>query len=277
MSNWKPFSMKKDFDEKTPVCASCKKTNRTRTFCRERHKHRHLPWSTVYVILSAVDSTDPSTVVASPSRKKFEQSPTPAANAKIKAPEGGKEKEDSEKDDNTNDDTDDINAIEPSRTFLALYSCRSSSIFWLEHTEGESTSIPTESEVKALNDAIRNPDIHSDMHPIRIGRPYYQMMTPQQQHQYLQQQYAWHHAHYGQNIMMMPNPFMQMAAVAEAQQDMEHNDTHMNGVVDFPTHDGTDEETHNPTSVSIVIVYYYFLLVRFYFSHKIQTKPNIKK
>ena len=49
----KPFCIKKNFDSKTPVCTTCKKTNRTRSFCRERHKHKLLPWCTVYVVLSA--------------------------------------------------------------------------------------------------------------------------------------------------------------------------------------------------------------------------------
>ena len=68
MVQWQPFCVKLPFDPKTPVCSSCKKTNRTRSFCRERHQHRQLPWCTVYVMLSAVESTDPSTVVAAPSK-----------------------------------------------------------------------------------------------------------------------------------------------------------------------------------------------------------------
>uniref|UniRef100_A0A6V2GSE2 Uncharacterized protein n=1 Tax=Ditylum brightwellii TaxID=49249 RepID=A0A6V2GSE2_9STRA len=68
MVQWQPFCVKKSFDKKTPVCAACKKTNRTRAFCRERHKHKQLPWCTVYVLLSALENTDPSTVVAAPSK-----------------------------------------------------------------------------------------------------------------------------------------------------------------------------------------------------------------
>jgi len=67
MMPWQPYCVKKPFDSKTPVCSACKKTNRTRGFCRERHKHRHLPWCTVYVMLSAVDQTDPESIVAPPS------------------------------------------------------------------------------------------------------------------------------------------------------------------------------------------------------------------
>lgn len=68
MVQWQPFCVKKPFDSKTPVCAACKKTNRTRSFCRDRHQHRQLPWCTVYVLLSALESTDPTTVVAAPSK-----------------------------------------------------------------------------------------------------------------------------------------------------------------------------------------------------------------
>lgn len=71
MVQWRPYNVMEDFppNSKTPVCATCKKTNRTRSFCRDRHKHRKLPWCTVYVMLSTQESADPSTVVAAPSRK----------------------------------------------------------------------------------------------------------------------------------------------------------------------------------------------------------------
>eukprot|EP00588_Corethron_pennatum_P001886 CAMPEP_0194297504 /NCGR_PEP_ID=MMETSP0169-20130528/59056_1 /TAXON_ID=218684 /ORGANISM="Corethron pennatum, Strain L29A3" /LENGTH=653 /DNA_ID=CAMNT_0039047331 /DNA_START=99 /DNA_END=2056 /DNA_ORIENTATION=+ len=53
MAPWKAFDMVHAIDLGTPVCASCKKINHARKFCRERHRHRQLPWSTVYVTLSA--------------------------------------------------------------------------------------------------------------------------------------------------------------------------------------------------------------------------------
>eukprot|EP00536_Pseudo-nitzschia_multiseries_P004053 jgi/Psemu1/187123/e_gw1.65.34.1 len=71
MVQWRPFCVMEDFPPKSkvPVCATCKKTNRTRSFCRDRHKHRKLPWCTVYVMLSTQESVDPSTVTAAPSTK----------------------------------------------------------------------------------------------------------------------------------------------------------------------------------------------------------------
>ena len=37
----------------TPFCLDCKETNLSRYDCREIHRHQKLPWSTVYVVLSA--------------------------------------------------------------------------------------------------------------------------------------------------------------------------------------------------------------------------------
>jgi hypothetical protein len=159
MVQWQPFCVKKAFDPKTPVCAACKRTNRTRSFCRERHKHRQLPWCTVYVLLSALDQTDPSTVVAGASKKvdgehgdedsKEPASAKPAAEAdteagskpKAEVTNGGSETIASD----VNDEGDDINDIAESRTFLAKVSCRSTSINWLELSEqdvGEAAAFP---------------------------------------------------------------------------------------------------------------------------------------
>ena len=64
-NQWQPYCIHKDkvatyFDAKTPICATCKKKNYTRSFCRERHRHRSLPWSTVYVTLSVMEGMTPS-------------------------------------------------------------------------------------------------------------------------------------------------------------------------------------------------------------------------
>jgi len=45
-----PDEMK--LDPKTPSCAQCKDKNYTRTYCRTSKKHKTLPWSTVYVMLT---------------------------------------------------------------------------------------------------------------------------------------------------------------------------------------------------------------------------------
>jgi len=144
MVQWQPFCTKKPFDSKTPVCSACKRTNRTRSFCRERHKHRHLPWCTVYVLLSALDQTDPQTVVAGASKKVGDEDEGDAGEAgdaeestsatKVKAEESstvGSETAGSEPD----EDSDDINDIAESRTFLAKVSSRATSIHWLDLAE----------------------------------------------------------------------------------------------------------------------------------------------
>mmetsp|Transcript_39997 Transcript_39997/g.93897 ORF Transcript_39997/g.93897 Transcript_39997/m.93897 type:complete len:189 (+) Transcript_39997:163-729(+) len=48
-SRCRPFKMRRGIGLESPVCYSCKKINHARKFCRERHKHKELPWSTVYV------------------------------------------------------------------------------------------------------------------------------------------------------------------------------------------------------------------------------------
>ncbi len=46
------FNYSGELDRKTPICAPCKDKNYTRNYCRNQKRHRQLPWSTVYVILT---------------------------------------------------------------------------------------------------------------------------------------------------------------------------------------------------------------------------------
>ena len=246
MVQWQPFCAKEDFDIKTPVCAACKKTNRTRSFCRDRHKHRELPWCTVFVLLSAVESTDPSTVLATPSgpvqkdekqsvsnitneekyhqeqtieSKKEEaasvQSDTGDEKKSTKSDEqaearkseedvqgrdgvfsdleikkktakeeegilsatpthikGKAEKKGSSGENIMKEEGDDINDIDPSRTFLVKVSTKLISIHWLDLAEGHASSA---AEVKAPNDTIQNPMI--TMPPMLDPAQYYAQMT----------------------------------------------------------------------------------------------------
>ncbi len=184
MVNWQPYCVKGLFDNKTPVCAACKKTNRTKFFCRIQHKHRLMPWCTVFVILSTVDSTDPSTVVAAPSV------PAPFTQSYQKNA-AGTPNDDNAKYDHC--DTDDIIAIESSRTFLAKISATESSIHWLEYNSAESNnSGATACDVKTLNNAIRTPGAGVPPPVMDANQQYYQM-TQQAIHQqsYLPQQFVW--------------------------------------------------------------------------------------
>lgn len=195
MVQWQPYCVKKPFDSKTPVCAQCKRTNRTKGFCRERHKHRQLPWCSVYVLLSTMEAADPSTVVAGASRK-VEESDT--------ASNGGDAKEDSSEvvAEATVSDSggsgDDINDIAESRTFLAMVNCRSSSIHWLDLSEHE-TGIPETSGFAAVpmdsNPYGQHPPM--GMHPVDPSHGYPQfhpgMNYAAQQHQLQsRQQYFFH-------------------------------------------------------------------------------------
>ena len=262
MSNWQPFCLQKDFPDKTPVCASCKKTNRTRSFCRERHKHRQLPWCTVYVILSAVDVTDPSTVVAAPSHLNDNEDKvsTFSSNVADDSKANGVTPENTAEQEVDLDETDDIHKIEESRTFLAQVSCKSNVINWLQHMEGETVTTTSESDVKALNDAIRTPSIHPDMHHTAMpAQAYYPMMSPQQQQHYFQQQQqqfaAWH-AQYGQH-MMMPPPMMPIApmgghppppGVVEAESSLKNDAENGNGQT-IPE-DGSNDNATAPEGTS---------------------------
>lgn len=160
MVQWQPYCVKKPFGgSKTPVCAACKRTNRTRSFCRERHKHRLLPWCTVYVLLSALDAADPTTVVAEPSslvekenseadgNEKSEEENKPKPEEKAADDQNPQEDEKNARDDQTvdtinsenGDPGDDINDIPESRTFLVKLSCRGTSVHWLELSEYDSS------------------------------------------------------------------------------------------------------------------------------------------
>ena len=238
MSNWQPLLLKKDFPFDTPVCASCKRTNRTRSFCREKHRHRNLPWCTVYVILSAVNSTDPSTLMAAPSQPNVDNENEEF----LKSIVGDNDL----LNDPLNCDTDDIYKIEPSRTFLSQVSCTKNTIHWLQYIEGEeSAPVNNESDLKALNDAIRTPSIQPDMNAALPNTQFYQQ--PYLHHQ--QQLAAWH-AQYGNQMIPAPIlPFPPMLTppppqTAEIQQDGNEQKT------SNPSQ-GTVEPIVPPSSVSL--------------------------
>lgn len=208
MNQWHPYCAKKSFDARTPVCAACKKTNRTRSFCRERHQHKQLPWCAVYVILTckkegdendkdeaegkgnsdqtektdtaadneAKDNVEKNNSVTSNSgeavvktegqndvevkKETDEENKTKAVKSESSA-ENNDDREQTksvgtdssvgngltesklesgsdmtkEITNGSNFDSDDINNIDESRTFLAQVSCSASSIQWLELAE----------------------------------------------------------------------------------------------------------------------------------------------
>jgi hypothetical protein len=194
MIQWQPFCVKKPFEAKTPVCSACKKTNRTRSFCRERHKHRQLPWCTVYVLLSPADTIDPATRVAPESipngepgsedapktdaAKAEESEIKPEATEEVAAAPPAQENKPPKK---AGEDTgEDINDIAESRTFLAKVSCHHSSIHWLELAEFDASD-------SAGAHGIVAPDGHMAM--ARGGMPM-QPMDPSQYYAHTMGGYA---------------------------------------------------------------------------------------
>ena len=133
MVPWQPYCVKECFDAKTPVCAACKKTNRTRSFCRTRHQHKALPWCTVYVVLSASDSKTASTTTSKDPAAKFR---TP-----IKAEKPPKKK------------TDETSATKTSKTKNADASSKT----------GEAEE---KAKVKEENDVVKvHPDVKDEKSP----------------------------------------------------------------------------------------------------------------
>mmetsp|Transcript_32271 Transcript_32271/g.74307 ORF Transcript_32271/g.74307 Transcript_32271/m.74307 type:complete len:567 (+) Transcript_32271:80-1780(+) len=216
MIHWQPFCSKKPFTNEAPICAACKKTKHTQTFCREQHQHRQLPWCTVFVILSTVESTERSSIIAPPSipigvEKRNEtvdtqktQNDQNAQNdddvtppnvtsntneehdnkdspkdANEDSPKDAQDKKTPEKKDIPNipnpnldrtvhrpkisevpvhKDSDNFDNIDKSRTFLVTVSIESICINWLD-LPSDSVG-PTETDIQALNKAIRTPQVN---------------------------------------------------------------------------------------------------------------------
>lgn len=94
-----------DLDPKTPSCAQCKDKNYTRTYCRTSKKHKTLPWSTVYVMLTLSRSADGSVPTPAPA-----PAPAPPATS-TNSPDDG---EASKKKRKLNDDAEEADKEEKS-------------------------------------------------------------------------------------------------------------------------------------------------------------------
>lgn len=147
-----PYCLQGDIDPKTPICAPCKDKNYTRTYCRSNKKHRQLPWSTVYVILSLrPDGMYPPEPPPPPTKRRKTETGS-AAVEKKKSSEGTEDikeedkenKEEGKKETKTEEDTpasDTEENAEPaskfdeiprSRTFLTTVSAKACTIDWLD-------------------------------------------------------------------------------------------------------------------------------------------------
>eukprot|EP00555_Chaetoceros_dichaeta_P003795 CAMPEP_0198250954 /NCGR_PEP_ID=MMETSP1447-20131203/1949_1 /TAXON_ID=420782 /ORGANISM="Chaetoceros dichaeta, Strain CCMP1751" /LENGTH=454 /DNA_ID=CAMNT_0043935871 /DNA_START=128 /DNA_END=1492 /DNA_ORIENTATION=- len=125
----------------TPICMACKQKNYTRNHCRDKQKHRQLPWGTVYVVLSAVplptkeiekdddiDSPDAGTKRNSPG------APTsPTMNSKINdSPLSKRRRVESNESRNIESTSDSIWDVAPSRSFLLTIMGKSRTLQWLQ-------------------------------------------------------------------------------------------------------------------------------------------------
>jgi hypothetical protein len=51
------FNLKGDVNLLTPACAACREKNYTRAHCRQKKRHRQLPWNTIHIICSLSSAT----------------------------------------------------------------------------------------------------------------------------------------------------------------------------------------------------------------------------
>lgn len=151
--DWMPYCYKTEVSADTLICAACKTKNYTRKQCRIKSRHRHLPWSTLYTVLS-VDSS------AEESSTRFTGSPAKMRNKGKEAITAGKralsdesfgnnphkrKKPNTDSFDGTDDNSeetsgkkegvakanvtnDDVTRVDVSRTFLLEVSARTFSI-----------------------------------------------------------------------------------------------------------------------------------------------------
>jgi len=122
------FCFKADMDTTMPICATCKRKNYTRHYCRSKMQHRHLPWNTVYFVLSANHK-----MTFNDSRDNAKQS-APTENTKSESAaqkvNGG----------------EDIHQIDESRTFFVSLSSKSCMINWLIYDEYCFETLPNKTE-----------------------------------------------------------------------------------------------------------------------------------
>lgn len=138
---WMPYCFKNEVSAETLICAACKTKNYTRKQCRVKSRHRFLPWSTVYVMLSCDNHEEPSQYGpdgkngdnnGTPRGKRPSESDSDEPAAKRRAT-GDSDKPDAEQESHEDESTsdvkessklktdprsDDITKVDRSRTFL---------------------------------------------------------------------------------------------------------------------------------------------------------------
>jgi len=138
-----PYRTKKSdtFLPDTPICMACKQKNYTRNHCREKQKHRQLPWGTVYVVLSAVpistkesekeDNIDSSN--AGTKRNSQGDPMSPTMKSKLNDTSFSKRRRiESNESRNIDGKSDSIWNVAPSRSFLLTIMGKSRILQWLQ-------------------------------------------------------------------------------------------------------------------------------------------------
>lgn len=168
-----PEEMK--LDPKTPSCAQCKDKNYTRTYCRTSKKHRTLPWSTVYVVLTM--ETPPLAGPPSPEKdadgKKRKAEEKEEGDAKkAKTEDGDKKEENAEEEE---DESGSIwKKIPESRTVLCTVSITKNEVKWVDMDAAQAQLFQQRNSKMGVEE-IDNSQQH--MYP---PAPY--MMHPSQMH-----------------------------------------------------------------------------------------------
>lgn len=143
--DWMPYCYKDDVDAETLICAACKTKNYTRKQCRVKSKHRYLPWSTVYVVISCEEDSERAGTFVDDLKDVDDSKETPGKRRSIAGDAGhnkrkkravgtdeprSNEESDTESEadseenkpdnveDKENEENDDLSIVDKSRTFL---------------------------------------------------------------------------------------------------------------------------------------------------------------
>jgi hypothetical protein len=134
-----PYQTKKSdmLLSKTPICMACKQKNYTTKHCREKQKHRQLPWSTVYFKLSAIPllkhettNEDTTNIPITGNKQKSLGEPVPSSTNSLSEDSSlsKRRRVDVHLDRSTKDETGSIWDVTPSRTFLLTIIGKSSTL-----------------------------------------------------------------------------------------------------------------------------------------------------
>ena len=134
-----PYQTKKSdmLLSKTPICMACKQKNYTTNHCREKQKHRQLPWSTVYFTLSAIPllkhettNEDTTNIPITGNKRKSVREPVSSSTNSLSGDNSMSKRRrvDVHLDRSTKDETGSIWDVAPSRTFLLTITGKSSTL-----------------------------------------------------------------------------------------------------------------------------------------------------